>query len=219
MANLIFLGPPGCGKGTQSAFVREKFQMEVLATGDLLRKELAAETELGHRVKETIDAGRLVSDAIMVDIIRKNLAAYPRSARHNFIFDGFPRTVAQAEALDGLLSEFGSQIDFVFLMELELDSLISRLTGRFACTACGAVYHEQYHLPAQAGRCDICGGTAFSRRSDDTEATAVERYTTYQAHTMPLISYYGAKLVRLDATSNKEAISQVIVSYLGPDLG
>src|SRR5947209_11142285 len=165
--NLILLGPPGAGKGTQAKRLEQKHGLIQLATGDMLRAATASGTELGRRVKAIMDAGHLVSDEIIIDMIAERIAQ-PACAhgdgKGGFILDGFPRTVPQAEALDAMLAERGQKLDHVILMEVDETALVDRLSGRFTCGNCGASYHERYHRPRAEGVCDVCGSTNFVYR-------------------------------------------------------
>src|SRR5437762_13498969 len=162
MMNLILLGPPGAGKGTQAKRLQQAYGLAQLATGDMVRAVIASGSELGQRVKAIYDAGRLVPDDIIIQMIAERIAQ-PDCAAHNgkggFILDGFPRTVPQAEALDRMLAAHGQQLDHVILMEVDEAVLVDRISGRFSCGDCGASYHERYHRPRLDGVCDICGST------------------------------------------------------------
>jgi adenylate kinase len=189
--NLILLGPPGAGKGTQAKRLEQKHGLVQLATGDMLRAAIASGSELGRRVKAIMDAGRLVSDDIIIGMIAERIAQ-PDCAQ-GFILDGFPRTVPQAEALDAMLGERGQKLDHIILMEVDEPVLIDRLSGRFTCGNCGASYHERYHRPKVEGVCDICGSTNFVYRPDDRAETLKTRFEAYRNQTAPILPYYRAK--------------------------
>jgi adenylate kinase len=189
--NLILLGPPGAGKGTQAQRLEQRRGLVQLATGDMLRNAVASGSDLGRRVKAIIEAGRLVPDAIMIEMIAARIAE-PDAAR-GFILDGFPRTVPQAEALDAMLAERGRGLDYVILMEVDERALIERIAGRFTCRGCGASYHERLHRPRVAGVCDVCGGSEFVHRADDRPEAVQTRLEAYRNQTAPLLPYYRAR--------------------------
>src|SRR4051795_2143656 len=168
MLNIILLGPPGAGKGTQAARLQAARGMIQMSTGDMLREARASGSPIGEKVKAIMDAGELVSDAIVTALIGERLDA---AGNHGAIFDGFPRTRAQAEALDLLLSERGRRLDYVIELEVDEDALVRRIVGRFTCARCGAPYHDEFKLPKVPGVCDVCGSTEFKRRPDDNEQT------------------------------------------------
>src|SRR5262249_13954674 len=189
--NLILLGPPGAGKGTQAKRLEQKHGLVQLATGDMLRAAIASGSELGRRVKAIMDAGRLVSDDIIIGMIAERIAQ-PDCAQ-GVILDGFPPTVPQAEALDAMLGERGQKLDHIILIEVDEPVLIDRLSGRFTCGNCGASYHERYHRPKVEGVCDICGSTNFVYRPDDRAETLKTRFEAYRNQTAPILPYYRAK--------------------------
>ena len=192
--NIILLGPPGAGKGTQAARLEAERGMVQLSTGDMLRKAVADGTPVGLKAKAVMEAGELVSDAIVSALIGERLDA---DGGRGAIFDGFPRTCAQAEALDLLLSERGRSLDHVIELEVDEDALVERITGRFSCGSCGAPYHDKYKLPLNPGACDVCGSPDFKRRPDDNEATVRTRLAEYRAKTAPILPYYEQRgLVR-----------------------
>ncbi|MCZ8152655.1 MAG: adenylate kinase [Rhodobacteraceae bacterium] len=198
-AVLILLGPPGAGKGTQARMLEEDFGLIQLSTGDLLRAAVAAGTEAGRQAKAVMEAGQLVSDAIVLAILKDRMAA-PDVAK-GVILDGFPRTDGQAAALDALLTAAGQKVTAAISLEVDDEAMVGRVAGRYTCAACGEGYHDEFKQPAVAGTCDKCGGTAFKRRADDNAETVRERLKAYHAQTAPLIAYYEGKgvLERIDA--------------------
>ena len=189
--NVILLGPPGAGKGTQAKRIEKAWDIVQLSTGDMLRAAVAAGTEIGREAKAVMDSGGLVSDDIVVAIISERISQ-PDCA-DGFILDGFPRTVAQAEALESMLSERGLTIDRVIEMQVDDAALVGRLSGRFSCTTCGAAYHDSFNRPKTEGACDICGGSEFTRREDDAAETVGARLDAYHAQTAPLLPYYRGR--------------------------
>ncbi|WP_170766691.1 adenylate kinase [Ruegeria lacuscaerulensis] len=206
-AVLILLGPPGAGKGTQARMLEDKFGLVQLSTGDLLRAAVAAGTEAGKAAKAVMEAGDLVSDEIVIAILRDRLAE-PDCAR-GVILDGFPRTTVQAQALDGLLSETGQKIDAAISLEVEDAEMVTRISGRYTCAGCGEGFHDTYKVPAVDGKCDKCGHTEFKRRADDNAETVASRLAAYHAQTAPLITYYQnhGVLKGLNAMGNIEDIA------------
>jgi adenylate kinase len=203
----ILLGPPGAGKGTQAKLLEERFGLVQLSTGDLLRAAVKAGTEAGRNAKAVMDAGGLVSDEIVLAVLKDRLAA-PDVAR-GVILDGFPRTTGQAEALDRLLAGSGQQIDAAVSLEVDDAAMVGRISGRYTCSACGEGYHNEFKQPARAGACDKCGGTAFTRRADDKAETVQARLDAYHAQTAPLIAYYEGRgvLARVDAMGEIPSIA------------
>ncbi len=196
---LILLGPPGAGKGTQARMLEEDFGLVQLSTGDLLRAAVAAGTEAGRKAKAVMEAGQLVSDDIVLAILKDRMAA-PDLAK-GMILDGFPRTAGQAAALDGLLADTGQRVTAAISLEVDDEAMVARVSGRYTCAACGEGYHDTFKQPAKPGTCDKCGGTAMKRRADDNAETVRERLAAYHAQTAPLITYYEGKgvLARLEA--------------------
>ncbi len=195
---LILLGPPGAGKGTQARMLEEDFGLVQLSTGDMLRAAVAAGTEAGRRAKAVMEAGQLVSDDIVLAILRDRMGQ-PDVTR-GIILDGFPRTAGQAAALDGLLATTGRSVTAAISLEVDDEAMVGRVSGRYTC-ACGEGYHDQFKKPAVAGTCDKCGGTGFKRRADDNAETVRERLKAYLAQTAPLIAYYEGRgvLQKIDA--------------------
>lgn len=196
---LILLGPPGAGKGTQARMLEEDFGLVQLSTGDLLRAAVVAGTEAGKQAKVVMEQGGLVSDEIVLAILKDRMAQ-PDLAK-GIILDGFPRTDGQAAALDDLLGVAGQKVNAAISLEVDDEAMVGRIAGRYTCAACGEGYHDTFKQPATAGTCDKCGGTAFKRRADDNAETVRERLNAYHTQTAPLIAYYEGKgvLKRLDA--------------------
>ncbi len=196
---LILLGPPGAGKGTQARMLEEDFGLVQLSTGDMLRAAVAAGTEAGRAAKAVMEAGGLVSDEIVLAILKDRMAQ-PDTAK-GIILDGFPRTDGQAAALDALLAAKGQKVTAAVSLEVDDEAMVGRVSGRYTCAKCGEGYHDEFKLPVHAGTCDKCGGTDFKRRADDNAETVRERLKAYHAQTAPLIAYYDGKgvLERIDA--------------------
>ena len=185
--DIILLGPPGAGKGTQAERLVTNRGMAQLSTGDMLRAAVRESSPVGLQAKAVMDAGELVSDAIVCALIGENL---DRIENRGAIFDGFPRTIAQAEALDLLLAERGRKLSYVIELEVDEDALVERITGRFSCASCGAPYHDRFKLPKIDDTCDVCGGHDFKRRDDDNEQTVRTRLAEYRAKTQPILPFY-----------------------------
>jgi len=188
--NIILLGPPGAGKGTQAKKLVEERGMIQLSTGDMLREARTSGTEMGNRVAAVMDAGELVTDEIVIGLIEEKLKGDKGTG---FIFDGFPRTLPQADALGDLLAKFDKHLDNVIELRVDDDALVDRITGRYTCGNCGAVYHDKTQRPEKDGVCDTCGGTEMKRRADDNEESLRTRLMEYYKKTSPLIGYYYAK--------------------------
>jgi adenylate kinase len=186
--NLILLGPPGAGKGTQAKILEETHGFKQLSTGDMLRAAKAAGTEIGLKAKAIMDRGDLVSDDIVIGIVSERLDQ--PDVKKGVVFDGFPRTPAQADALDKLLASKGQKLNAVIEMKVNDEALVKRIVGRYTCAKCGQGYHEEFAKPKQAGICDVCGSTEFTRRADDNEKTVRDRLHVYNTQTAPLVAYY-----------------------------
>lgn len=213
-AVLILLGPPGAGKGTQARVLEEKFGLVQLSTGDLLRAAVAAGTDAGRAAKAVMEAGELVSDDIVIAILRDRLAE-PDCAK-GVILDGFPRTTVQAEALDTLLASTGQKINAAISLDVDDAAMVTRISGRYTCGACGEGYHDTFKKPAKEGVCDKCGGADFKRRADDNAETVASRLEAYHAQTAPLIAYYENKevLQRIDAMGEIDAIAEGLAAIV-----
>lgn len=203
---LILLGPPGAGKGTQARLLQNRFGYVQLSTGDLLRAAVAAGTDAGRAADAVMQTGGLVNDQVVIDILRDRLAA-PNCAR-GVIFDGFPRTAVQAEALDALLNESDKKVDTVISLEVEDAAMIRRIAGRYTCAGCGEGYHDRFKCPEKYGECDVCGGTEMKRRRDDNAKAVSQQLKAYHAQTAPLIAYYEDQGV-LDGINAMGGIEQI----------
>ncbi len=215
--NLILLGPPGAGKGTQAEFLEKKFSLCKLSTGDMLRAAVKAGTEVGKQADVVMKAGQLVSDDIMIRLIRERITN--ADCDGGFILDGFPRTTAQAEALDLMLAEMKKPLTLVIELTVNDGILVDRVAGRFACAKCGAGYHDTFKPTKKAGVCDNCGSTEFVRRKDDNRETVKSRLEAYHAQTAPLLPYYSKKgvLKSVDGMAEigevTEAINKVLETH------
>lgn len=211
--NLILLGPPGAGKGTQAQLIVDRYHIPQISTGDILRAAVKGKTPLGVKAKGFMDQGKLVPDELVIGIIEERLKA--ADCHPGFILDGFPRTIAQAEALQPILSKMGRSIDHVVNIEVEDEELVRRLTGRRTCKNCGAMFHIVFHAPKREGICDRCGGTLY-QREDDKEETIRTRLKEYQKQTSPLIQYYQQKktLRSIHGVGGQEQIFEQIVRLL-----
>ncbi len=213
--NIILLGPPGAGKGTQAQRLVEDRGMVQLSTGDMLREAVKAGTPIGLKAKAVMDAGELVSDEIVDGLIGDKLDAMPAS--QGAIFDGYPRTAAQAASLDTILADRGRTLDAVIELEVDEDALVDRITGRYTCAKCGTGYHDRYARPKVEGMCDTCGSNEFKRRPDDNAETVRTRMAEYRAKTAPILPIYEARglLTRIDGMADIDVVSAAIESILG----
>jgi adenylate kinase len=207
---LILLGPPGCGKGTQAKRLEDGRGLVQLSTGDMLRAAVASGSEMGQQAKKVMDAGELMPDEIMIQIISDRIDE--PDCRNGFILDGFPRTTPQAEALDKLLDAKSLNLAKVIELKVDEEALVERVTGRYSCAKCGSGYHDKFQQPKQDGVCDSCGSTEFSRRSDDNEETVRSRLAAYHDQTAEIVPYYLAKglLVEIDGMAEIEDVTVAI---------
>ncbi len=214
MHNLILLGPPGAGKGTQAEKISELYGIPHISTGDIFRDNLKRGTELGLRAKEYMDRGELVPDEVVIGIVRQRLSE--PDCEKGFVLDGFPRTVAQADALKEMLAELGRSLDHVLNIQVPDSTVVERLTARRTCRSCGAVYHLKFNPPREEGKCDACGGELYVR-DDDREETVRSRLEEYRAKTQPLIDYYRAEglLRNIDGVASMEEVLSSIRKVLG----
>ncbi len=213
--NIILLGPPGAGKGTQAKLLELGRGLKQLSTGDMLRAAVAAGSEIGLKAKAIMDRGDLVSDEVILAVVGERMSQPDIKA--GVVFDGFPRTPAQAEALDGMLAARGQKVDAVIEMKVEDEELVKRISGRFTCASCGKGYHDSFDKPKKDGICDVCGGTQFTRRADDNEKTVRDRLNVYNKQTAPLVNYYAERgnLRSVDGMADIKVVTASISRILG----
>ena len=213
--NIILLGPPGAGKGTQASRLEQERGMVQLSTGDMLRAAVAAGTEIGRRAKAVMEAGELVSDEIVTGILSERLDQ--PDVEQGFILDGYPRTGAQAQSLERLLAEKGRKLDYVIELAVDEEALVDRITGRFSCSKCGEGYHDRYKLPKVETLCDVCGAeNPFKRRPDDNSDTVRNRLAEYRAKTAPILPFYEEKGIvrRVDGMAPIGEVNRAIEAIL-----
>ncbi len=216
---LIFFGPPGCGKGTQAQRLHNRLGLAHLSTGDMLRAAIGAGTEVGRRAKAVMEAGELVPDEVVIGIIAERVEQ--PDCVNGFMLDGFPRNLAQADALEALLAGRGMAVDRAIEIQVDDDILVRRVAGRFACATCGVGYHDEFKPTKTVGKCDQCGGTDFTRRPDDNAETMRSRLKTYHDQTAPLLPYYRDKglLSSVDGMASVDDVSDQIAAALAPSGG
>ena len=212
---VVFTGAPGCGKGTQARILKEKTGIAHLSTGEMLRQYAQKDTPLGKELKSALDRGEFASDEMIIEMV-KNRIDEP-DCKHGFILDGFPRTLPQAEVLEGMLAEKGIKLDAVLEIQVPDEIIMERILGRYACMNCGAGYHDKFQKPKVWGVCDACGGTEFSRRKDDNRETVQNRLVNYRMLTYPTIPFFESRglLKTVDGTGTIEAVSRKIDTVLG----
>ena len=213
--NIVLLGPPGAGKGTQAKRIQDAYGLVQLSTGDMLRAAAKSGSEIGRKAKALMDAGKLVPDDVVIQLIAERIEE--PDCKKGFILDGFPRTTPQAETLDAMLADKGLKLDHVIELEVDDDALVDRISGRFTCAKCGTGYHDRYHRPKKDGVCDKCGSTEFVRRADDKAETVKTRLAAYHAQTAPILPYYRGKgtLKAVDGMASIDAVTAALLGLLG----
>ena len=213
--NLIFLGPPGAGKGTHAIRLSQQMNIPQISTGDMLRSHVKNQTPLGLEAKKYMDAGELVPDDVIIGMVKVRLQE--PDCKSGYIFDGYPRTAAQAEQLDEILGKHDRHLDKVIELEVDEDKLVARIVGRYTCAVCGAGYHDTFKQPKVEGTCDVCGSHEFKRRPDDNEETVRTRMAEYRAKTAPILPIYEARGIvsKVDGMADIDHVNDAIEAILG----